>query len=86
MESNQVQTLLAVWQDKIPQESTYMLQNELANLSQDKANRLNLIPFKSKIVGLVLGIFLGGFGADRFYKGDTLLGIIKLVLVIGGVI
>ncbi|WP_288546245.1 NINE protein [uncultured Helicobacter sp.] len=29
---------------------------------------------------------MGGFGADRFYKGDTLLGIIKLVLVIGGVI
>ncbi|MFC3867385.1 NINE protein [Helicobacter equorum] len=27
------------------------------------------VPLKSYIVGLILGLFLGLFGVDRFYKG-----------------
>ncbi len=37
---------------------------------------------KSKTVAGLLGIFLGGFGAHRFYVGDSKGGIIRLVVTI----
>jgi len=37
---------------------------------------------KSKLAGGLLGIFLGGFGAGRFYLGYTSLGIAQLLVTI----
>lgn len=39
--------------------------------------------FKDPTVALVLSLFLGGLGVDRFYIGDTGLGVAKL-LTVGG--
>ncbi|MER5338349.1 TM2 domain-containing protein [Micromonospora sp. NPDC002717] len=37
---------------------------------------------KSKLVAGLLGILLGGFGAGRFYMGDTKTGVLQLVVTI----
>ncbi len=37
---------------------------------------------KSKVVAGILGIILGGFGAHKFYLGDTKAGIIRLVVTL----
>lgn len=50
------------------------------NLNNYALFMLNLKSFKT---ALILGIFFGGFGVDRFYKGNILLGIIRLL---GGLI
>lgn len=42
--------------------------------------KLSIISLKEPKTGLILGIFFGVFGVDRFYKGDIFLGIIKLIL------
>ena len=37
---------------------------------------------KSPTIGLILGLFLGWLGIDRFYKGDIMLGIFKILLCV----
>ena len=39
---------------------------------------------KSQLTALLLSLFLGQFGAGRFYVGDTVLGTIKLLLILMG--
>lgn len=56
--------------DKIPSQSLPLVQEKLKNSSEDKINNIATLNFKSHIIGLILGFFLGIFGADRFYKGD----------------
>lgn len=72
--------------DKIPSQSLPFVQEKLKNSSEDKINNIATLNFKSHIVGLILGFFLGIFGADRFYKGDIKLGLLKLLTWIIGVI
>ncbi|MGW4502796.1 TM2 domain-containing protein [Micromonospora sp. NPDC004336] len=37
---------------------------------------------KSKVVAGILGIVLGGFGAGRFYMGDTKTGVFQLIVTL----
>lgn len=79
MDSN---AILMIISDKIPSESLPLVQDKLENASEDKINSLAVLPLKSHIIGLILGLLFGGFGVDRFYKGDIGLGIAKLALYI----
>lgn len=52
-------------------------------MSENNQNVVVVMPLKSPVIGFVLALFLGWLGVDRFYKGNVLLGIIKLI---GGLI
>lgn len=71
--------LLMSIKDKIPNESIYFMQDKLENIDDKKANHLSMLNLKDPKIGLILGIFLGMLGVDRFYKGDIGLGILKAV-------
>ena len=68
------------WSDKIPSDSAFLLQNQLENIDENSAYALTTLPLKDPVIGLVLSIFFGVFGVDRFYKGDIGLGVVKLLL------
>ncbi len=73
--------------DKISGEGMIMLRNRLDNINSENIDRLSqmlpLLNLKSPMIGLLLGLFFGCFGIDRFYKGNVVLGIFKLV-TLGG--
>lgn len=52
-------------------------------MNSQNNNVVVVMPLKSPVIGFVLAFFLGWLGVDRFYKGNVLLGIIKLI---GGLI
>lgn len=68
------------WNGKIPSEGVFMLQNQLESIDENSAYALTALPLKDPVIGLVLSVFFGVFGVDRFYKGDIGLGIVKLLL------
>ncbi|MDV2489756.1 MULTISPECIES: NINE protein [Campylobacter] len=79
-----VSAITMYMQDKVPSQGLLLLQDKLKVASQEKVQSIALIPLKNPLIGLILGVLFGGFGVDRFYKGDVILGIAKLVLTIIG--
>lgn len=78
--NNKAMIITSVWGGKLPDNAALVLQERLAKLPEDKLSSLSLIQLKDPVVGLILGLFLGLLGADRFYKGDTVLGVVKFLL------
>lgn len=83
MEKSKIDMFLAVHADKFAPEHLLMLQEQLEQFPDDKSMILNAQDFKSPSNMMLISIFLGGWGIDRFMIGDTGLGILKL-LTAGG--
>jgi hypothetical protein len=59
------------------------LRERLLNLDDSKWATLQAVPLKDPQTSLIISLFLGAYGVDRFYIGDTGAGIGKL-LTCGG--
>ena len=62
-----------------PAEKSVYLKEKLASLTDDKFNLLMTIELKDPTTLLLISIFLGYLGIDRFMLGDTGMGILKLL-------
>jgi len=83
MDSNKVSTILVSLQGKIPAEYSFAIRQKLESLDDDREFVFLAADLKSPLVALVLSLFLGVYGIDRFYVGDTTMGVLKL-LTCGG--
>lgn len=72
--------LIAQWQGKLPDAESLILVKQLEEVDEETLAMLMSLQLKNPIIGLVLGILLGFWGVDRFYKGDIALGVVKLFL------
>lgn len=75
------QNFLISLQDKIGPNEMIAAQGRLDKIPDDKIMSLAMIELKSPLIGLILGLLFGGFGIDRFYKGDIGLGILKFLSI-----
>jgi len=55
------------------------IQQTLANMEESKAMMLNVIEYRDPIVVLLLSIFVGYLGIDRFMIQDIGMGLLKLL-------
>ena len=66
------------------EEKISFIRTRLLELDDSRWVPISSLQFKSPIVALVLSIFLGNYGIDRFYIGHIGLGVGKL-LTCGGI-
>ena len=62
-----------------PAERVPIIQEKLAQVPDAKINLLYALEFKDPMMILLMSIFLGSFGVDRFMLGDIGLGVAKLL-------
>lgn len=83
MEQQKVDMFVMTNGEKLPEQQMLFIREKLLALDDSKWSTLSTIQFKNPTTALLLSIFLGAYGIDRFYIGDTGLGIGKL-LTCGG--
>ncbi|MBB1523326.1 MAG: TM2 domain-containing protein [Clostridiales bacterium] len=60
-----------------------IIQSRLEQMTEEKMLLLNSVELKDPVMMLVISLFFGGIGVDRFLIGDTGMGVLKL-LTAGG--
>lgn len=80
MTNEKIAAITAQFTKDIPDGSSLALQQALKNIPDEAYSSIVAIQTKSPVTVILLSIFLGGLGVDRFYIGDIGLGVAKLLL------
>ncbi len=82
MDIEKINVFLANKSDMFPLESLPMLKERLAQASPEQDMVILATSLTSPTVALIVSIFVGEFGIDRFIIGDIGMGIGKLLLTL----
>lgn len=83
MDSQKVDMFIMSNGKYLPEEKIPFVREKLLSMDDEKWGILSTIQFKNPTTALILSIFLGTYGVDRFYIGKTGMGVGKL-LTCGG--
>lgn len=83
MDASKVDMYIMANQKYLPAEKIVYVKDKLLRADEEKFNLLSTIEFKDPTTILLVSIFLGVLGIDRFMLGETGMGILKLLT--GGV-
>lgn len=79
MDQNKVDMYIMTNQKYFPAEKIMYLKEKLAAMDENKITMISTVELKDPTTILLVSIFLGGLGIDRFMLGDTGMGILKLL-------
>lgn len=83
MDAQKVDLFLATTREYFEPHMYPTLRERLLNADDSKEDAIMSLPLKSPLIALMLSVWFGIWGIDRFFIGDTGLGIAKL-LTAGG--
>ena len=79
MEQQKVDMFIMTNQKYFPAEKMMYLKEKLKGLDDEKFSLVSMIELKDPTTLLLVSLFLGGWGVDRFMIGDTGIGVLKLL-------
>lgn len=79
MEQQKIDMFIMTNQKYFPAEKIMYLKDKLRTMDEEKFSLVSTIEFKDPTTILLVSIFLGTLGIDRFMIGDTGMGILKLL-------
>jgi len=83
MDSQKVDMYIMTNQKFFPEEKMVLIREKLLAMPEEKFATVSMIELKDPTTLLLVSIFLGTLGIDRFMIGDTGMGVLKLLT--GGV-
>lgn len=79
MDQNKVDMYVMTNQKYFPAEKIMYLKEKLVAMDESKFTMVSTVELKDPTTILLVSIFLGALGIDRFMLGDTGMGILKLL-------
>ena len=79
VDKQKVDMFIMTNQKYFPVEKIMFLKEKLKNCTQEQFEMASLVEFKDPTTVLLISIFLGQLGIDRFMLGDTGMGVLKLL-------
>ena len=79
MDQQKVDMFMMVNNKYFPESQILFIRERLLAADDSKEGMLHALQFKDPTIALILSLLTGNFGIDRFYIGDTGLGIGKLI-------
>lgn len=79
MDQQKVDMYIMSNQKYFPAEKIMYLKEKLLAADEEKMSMISAVELKDPTTILLISIFLGGLGIDRFMIGDTGMGVLKLL-------
>lgn len=79
MDTSKLDMFIMTNQKYLPAEKIVFIKEKLKNIDEERFALVSAVEFKDPTTILLVSIFLGSLGIDRFMLGDTGLGILKLL-------
>ena len=79
MDANKIDMFFVANGKKLPSEKAVLIREKMAQTDDSRYATISSVELKDPTTMLLVSIFLGGIGVDRFMMGDTGMGILKLL-------
>lgn len=79
MDAQKLDMYIMTNQKYFPEEKMVYLKEKLSTTTDEKFSLLSTVSLKDPTTLLLISIFLGSWGVDRFMLGDTGMGVLKLL-------
>ena len=83
MDASRLDMFIMTNQKYLPAEKIVFIKEKLKDIDEERFSLVSAVEFKDPTTILLVSLFLGGLGIDRFMLGETGMGILKLLT--GGV-